>query len=155
MISFSPASSAALRSKLLASAMAADVTRYFLAMDISVSPVSTRWRRQLTHLSGGISAISAENFCAVPSGRRNSNEGSSGVETQERRIERAQRFHVHVDGFRDQPQIDGAARFHDVGCDRRLRFDLYVVVRRIFSDKRQRNNDGHIVFRFAREHIAL
>src|SRR5229473_2781968 len=79
MISFSPASSAALRSRLFASAMAAAVTRYFLAMDASVSPLSTRWRRQLTHLSGGISAISAENFCAVPSGRRNSNEGSSGV----------------------------------------------------------------------------
>src|SRR2546427_10379660 len=29
-------------------------------MDVSVSPVSTRWRRQLTHLSGGMSAISAE-----------------------------------------------------------------------------------------------
>src|SRR5260370_18287418 len=48
-------------------------------MDVSVSPVSTRWRRQLTHLSGGMSAISAENFSAVPCGRGSLKEGSSGV----------------------------------------------------------------------------
>ncbi len=76
-------------------------------------------------------------------------------EAQQGRIERPQRLHVDVDGFRHQPQIDGVARFHHVGRDRRLWLCLNVVVRRILGNERQRDDDGHIVFRFAWKHIAL
>src|ERR1700736_1205302 len=79
MINFSPVFSAVVDSRLLASAIALGVTRYFFAMAVSVSPAATRWRLQLTHLSGGMSAISEENFDALPSGKCNSNAGSSGV----------------------------------------------------------------------------
>src|ERR1700738_4897916 len=84
MINFSPVLSAAVDSRLLASAMALGVTRYFFAMAVSVSPAATRWRLQLTHLSGGISAISAENFDALPNGKCSSNAGSSGGASRKR-----------------------------------------------------------------------
>ncbi len=39
---------------------------------------------------------------------------------QQRGIQPAQRFHVHVDRFRHQPQIDGPSRFHHIGRAREL-----------------------------------
>src|SRR5258708_37047957 len=64
-----------------------------------------------------------------------------GRGAQQRRIERAKRLHIGVDGFRHPSQIDGAAWFHDVGRYRRLRLGLYVVVRGILGGERQSDDE--------------
>src|SRR5579859_3327781 len=74
---------------------------------------------------------------------------------QQRRIQRSQRGHVHVNRLRHQPQVDRPPRFHHIGLHRLLRVHGDPIMRGVLGDQRQRQDDRHIVLRLPRQHVPL
>src|SRR2546429_1532223 len=61
-------------------------------------------------------------------------------------IQSPERLHIHINGLRHQPQIDGAARFNDVARNRRseehtseLQSRLHLVCRLLLEKKKKQS----------------